>query len=909
MNLLILFDFTVIFVYKYKKTKMIKKLANYISVNLSMELHNFPLWIPVFIACGIGFYFHLYNEPKAWLTYMLFGLSLFVLIFVNFGNSSEKIKKYKKLFAWSTLKYIIKKLFKFVVFLFFLPILGNITIFLLIGGWIYSIFEYSKFLKYFALLYDNALMKEILKGLNYIFSPIINYIKTTFIFKFLKDVVKTSKSKKDKKKKLVKLIVQKTKNIYKSISGILNKFFHNPLFMFIYFLNKKLKQLLYNIKERLARFINFFIPQSVIDKTFKFIFSLNFILFFFVLGFFIIKLRTDTLNTKLLFQTLKDVNVSGRVIGVEYFDKAYRFTLDKVVIENNADIKLDKIRVKSSKEYQIPQIGSYINFKTTLLPPFLPTTIGDFDFSRYSYYKKLSASGKLFDAWRYNETQIKNSFLEELYFKFLNKRDGINKQIEKLTTPDTSGVIMSMMTGERYSIPKTISDNYNRAGISHLLSISGIHMTLIVGAAFFFIRLLFAFCMPIASKYNTKKIAVFFALLIAIFYLFLSGARLPTQRAFIMILFFLIAILLDRSPFSLRFLSITAIIILLLSPEAIINAGFQMSFLAVIALIKLYEQRKYWLIPIDNKDTAKGRCLNIVNILWANILTAFFTSIVISPIVMYHFHTFQIYSVIGNFFAIPLCSLIVMPSILFSFLLMPFNLEFIPLKITQIGVKGINFIAENISNIPYSSIELKTMPLTSLLLISGGFIWFFLWSRRWRLFGLLPIITGIYIYIVSPLPSLFVNKYAQHFGIVSNDTIEIISNSNYPISKMLLDAWKQSTAIKNYKFIKDKIFFNINDVNIAIINKYSDYKRACESKSEIILAGFDSSKSYYKCDKTTFDKRFFYNAKGTEFYFSKHKIHYDTIEAYTGHRPWNVADWKQDYTIPKDILKELKIFK
>ncbi|MBD5398720.1 ComEC family competence protein [bacterium] len=888
---------------------MIKKIANYITENLSMELHNFPLWIPVFIACGIGFYFHLYNEPRAWLTYSIFGLSLFILIFVNFGNSSDKIKKYKKIFAWSTLKYIIKKLFKFAVFLFFIPILGNITIFLLIGGWIYAIFEYSKFLKYFALLYDNALIKEILKGLNYIFSPIIKYIKKTFLFTFSKDVVKTSKSKKNKNRKLLKLLISKTKSIYNFISRILKKFFHNPLFQFIFFINKKVREFLYEIKEILARFINFFIPQHIIDRTVKFIFSLNFILFFFVLGFFIIKLRTDTLHTKLLFKKLEQAEVSARLIEVEYFDRAYRFTLDKVTIENYPDVKLDKIRVKLSAEHPLPQIGSTISFTTTLLPPFSPVAIGGFDFARYSYYKKLSASGKVHDQWIYSKNQISNTFFEKLYFKFLNMRDGINKKIQKLTSSDTSGVIMSMMTGERNSIPEKISNNYKNSGIAHLLSISGIHMTLIVGAAFFFIRLLFAFCMPVASKYNTKKIAVFFALCIAIFYLFLSGARLPTQRAFIMILFVLIAILLDRSPFSLRFLSITAIFILLISPEALINAGFQMSFLAVITLIKLYELRTYWLIPIKDKDSLKGRALCIVNILWANILTAFFTGITISPIVIYNFHNFQIYSILGNFFAIPICSIIVMPSILFSFLLMPFNAEWITLKITETGVSAINFIAENIANLPYSSIDVRTMSTTALLFIVGGFLWLFLWNRRWRFFGLIPIATGLYLYIFAPLPSLLVNKYAQHFGIVSNNMIRILSYSNYPISKMQLDSWKEITGIKNTEKIKDKIFFNINGLNIAIINKYSDYKRACEGKSKLIITTFDSSKSYYKCNKLTFDKRFFYNAQGTEFFFTPRKVHYKTVSAYLGHRPWNIADWKQDYTIPKDILKDLKIFK
>ncbi len=883
---------------------MIKRLVNYIAQNLSLEFHNFPLWIPVFIACGIGFYFHLFMEPRAWVTYTIFGLSLFILIFVNFGNSSDKIKKYKKLFAWSTLKYIIKKLFKFVVFLFFLPILGNITIFLLIGGWIYSIFEYSKFIKYFALLYDNALMKEILKGLKHIFSPVINYIKKTSLFHFSKDVVKTS-HKKHKTKNTLKLLIRKTKSLSDKVMKIFKRILKNPLFLFIFFINKKVHKFLIMIKNKIMGFITFFIPQIIIDRTLKFIFSLNFILFFFILGFFVIKLRTDTVDTKLLFNKLNSANVTAKLVEVEYFENAYRFTLDNVIIENYPHIKLDKIRVKSPRKNNIPQIGSTINFTVDLYPPFEPNVVGGFDFARYSYYKKLSASGKLKMPWTYSNTQIKNSWLDNIYFKFLNMRDGINKRVSKLTSPDTSGVIMSMMTGERYSIPKVISDNYNRAGISHLLSISGLHMTLIVSVAFLLIRLLLAFCMPVATKYNTKKIAVFFALFVAIFYLFLSGARIPTQRAFVMILFALIAILLDRSPFSLRFLSVTAILILLLSPEAIINAGFQMSFLAVITLIKLYEQRHFWFICEGNKSAP----VTVLNIMWANILTAFFTGLAISPIVMYHFHSFQIYSQIGNFFAIPICSVIVMPSILFAFFLMPFGLEFIPLYITQMGIKCINYIAGNISELPYSSIMVKTMPTFCLICIVGGFLWFFLWQRRWRIFGLIPVVVGIAIYIIRPTPSLFGNKYAQAFGIASNDTLQVLSTSKYQPSYFLIDDWKTSLAIRDFEIIKDKQFFTINNTDIAIIGRYSDYKKVCESSASVIFAGFDKSKAFYKCDKLTFDKQFFYNAKGAEFYFLSGKIYYKTVADYIGHRPWNISDWKQDDKLPKNILYDLKILK
>ena len=886
---------------------MLKRIFNYISENLSGEIHNFPLWIPVFISCGIAFYFHLYNEPKSWFVNTIFGVSLFILIFLNAGNSSDKIKKYKKIFAWSTLKYILKKVLKFTIFLFFIPVLGHITLFLLVGGWVYSIFEYSKFLKYFALLYDNALMKDILKGIKFIFAPIINWFKRTFLFSFSKDVVKTSHSKKDKSEKLWKLLLRKTKDIYRFLMKILKKFFHNPLFMFIAFLNKKINKFFKKLKQKVLKVINLFIPKRVIQKFVQIVFSVNFILFFFIFGFFLIKLRTNMLDTNLLFSKLKDAQVVGRLIEVEYFDDDYRFTVDKVSILNYSDVKVDKVRVKVSKKFGLPLLGDYIKFESTLLPPFLPNVVGGFDFARYSYYKKLSASGRISKPWEVVNSDLKNTYFEDIYFKFLNMRDFINKRIEKINSENTSGVIMSMMTGERYSVPKDISENYNSAGISHLLSISGIHMTLIVGVAFLFIRLLLALYMPIASRYNTKKLAVFFALFVATFYLLLSGARISTQRAFITIFLGLIAILIDRSPFSLRFLSITAIIILVLSPEALINAGFQMSFLAVITLIKLYEYREYWIIKNDELEGVKKKFLDFVNIVWANILVAFCTSLVIAPVIIYHFNSIQIYSVLGNLFAIPICSIIVMPAILLSFFAFPFGLEYVPLKITEFGVDAINFVAKVVAKLPYASFDVKSMSMMALLLIIAGIMWFFIWQRKWRYFGIIPVVCGIYLYIFAPVPSIFANKYGQVFGIVSDNQIKVVNNSSYPLAVRLIDDWKKVVGVSNSS-VEDKKILNINGVNVAFINKFFEYKKVCQGEADVIFTGFDSSKAYYKCNKKVFDRKFFKFSEGAEFFISKGKISYKTVEQYIGKRPWNMSEWQQDYTIPKNILNDFKVF-
>ena len=188
-----------------------KKFFNWIICNFQEEIHNLPLFIPVFIGLGIVFYFSLENEPATWLIYLLFGITSFFFFFINLGNSSDRIKHYKLVVAFSAFKYIFKKLLKIFLFALLLPIIGHITLFVLIGSWVVSLFEYSYYLRYFALLYDNALMREIIKGVSFILSPITKEIRKTKFYKYLKNIAKTeikkTKKKKTKQKKIWKLFI------------------------------------------------------------------------------------------------------------------------------------------------------------------------------------------------------------------------------------------------------------------------------------------------------------------------------------------------------------------------------------------------------------------------------------------------------------------------------------------------------------------------------------------------------------------------------------------------------------------------------------------------------------------------------------------------------------------------------
>jgi competence protein ComEC len=124
---------------------------------------------------------------------------------------------------------------------------------------------------------------------------------------------------------------------------------------------------------------------------------------------------------------------------------------------------------------------------------------------------------------------------------------------------------------------------------AHILVIAGLHLGMVAAAVFFALRALLALIPPLALRYPTKKWSAFGALVAIFIYMLLSGATVPSRRAFVMTGLVLLAVLVDRLSLSARAIAYAAILIMLMTPEAAAGPSFQMSFAAVAGLIAFYE--------------------------------------------------------------------------------------------------------------------------------------------------------------------------------------------------------------------------------------------------------------------------------------------------------------------------------
>ena len=436
-------------------------------------------------------------------------------------------------------------------------------------------------------------------------------------------------------------------------------------------------------------------------------------------GSFAAKLRTHFVHTPVLEKELAPVNLSGTVFAIEPLPKTgeARIWLGDLEVEKlSADNTPRMIRIKVRKSSHLkPQ--QRVQVLAGLNPPSPPVIPGAFDFQRYAYFKSLGAVGFAYGApeiIRQPEVSTIQSVLEEL-------RLSISNQVKRAVPADLQGVMTTFLTGEKTAIEEDELQAMRDAGLAHLLAISGLHVGLIAGIVFFISRFAMALVPLWALKYPIKKYAAGIAFLAAFLYMLLVGSTVPTQRAMMMTGIALIAIMLDRSPFSMRMVALAATIILITMPESLLSASFQMSFAAVSVLIWAYDKmRPYTAHLYQDRGVVRRAGLYIGGIAMTSLLASFATM----PFALYHFQHWSLYGLLANIFAMPVMGVVVMPLAVISYMAMCVDLAYYPLLVMGAGVEWILDVARYVAGLDGAVLYLPALShLTFTCLVLAGVLW------------------------------------------------------------------------------------------------------------------------------------------------------------------------------------------
>jgi competence protein ComEC len=304
------------------------------------------------------------------------------------------------------------------------------------------------------------------------------------------------------------------------------------------------------------------------------------------------------------------------------------------------------------------------------------------------------------------------------------------------------------------------------AGLTHLLSISGLHVSAVIGGAYFLAITLLALWPWLTLRVRLPLFAAGIGALVGIGYTLLTGAEVPTVRSCVGAVLVLGALALGREPLSLRMVAVAAVFVLLLWPESMIGPSFQLSFAAVIAIVAFHGSApvRTFLAPREERWIGRvGRHMAML------LLTGVVIEIALMPIVLFHFHRAGIYGAFANVIAIPLVELVSMPLIALALALDVFGFGAPVWWLAGKSLELLLWIAHLAAAQPGAVRLMPQMGLGTFALFVGGGLWLGLWRGKARLWGLASAMLGTGLMLSTPAPDLLIAGDGHNVGIAAPD--------------------------------------------------------------------------------------------------------------------------------------------
>ncbi|WP_246484110.1 ComEC/Rec2 family competence protein [Wolbachia endosymbiont of Rhagoletis cerasi] len=407
------------------------------------------------------------------------------------------------------------------------------------------------------------------------------------------------------------------------------------------------------------------------------------------------------------------------------------------------DRALDNIRISvRTKVEKGIKIGDQVKLSAKLFPLKIAPSEYAYDFARIAYYQKISATGFATSKIALHKKAEARKFQEYIE----SFRQYIYENLQQNIKKPHADIISALLIGKKDGIDQKTMDAIRDSGIAHLFAISGLHLSFVAGLFFVVFRNLFAISETLTLKYNTKKISAFLTILPTTFYLLITGMQISAQRAYIMVILVLVAIMIGRKYRGLIAIAFAASVILIIEPEAILKPGFQMSFSAVLALVASYQINANKLFKIK-----------IMKYFVSIMISSVIASLATVPYTIYNFNYFSISGIITNLVAIPIVTLIIIPLGIIYVLLIPLGIEWIIAPFIERPIDSILYITNAIASLQYLVIPIRTFPASSIIIITFGLLWLCLWERNWRFLGFFFIVLGICFSAAYKTPDILIN--------------------------------------------------------------------------------------------------------------------------------------------------------
>lgn len=426
----------------------------------------------------------------------------------------------------------------------------------------------------------------------------------------------------------------------------------------------------------------------------------------------------DTLSQAL---TGEDITVSGKIVGLpQKQEQRLRFLFKPDDTEPQLP---NKIRLnwyyppadqpKTSEQWQLT---------IRLKPPYGMVNPGSFDYEGWLFQQGIGATGYVRDDPRNKRLAAADQYTVSFWRQHLFN----SLQNTAADTPQRA-LIEALTLGFRDNMTPQQWQVLRNTGTSHLLAISGLHIGLAAAIGFFLGRWLWAYFSPLCLRLPAQQFGAVTAMLFALAYTLLAGMSIPSQRALIMVVVAMTAILLRRRVLSYQLLAVGLLVVLIWNPFAVLSAGLWLSFAAVAVIIYVSQNRQ----PVNKWH-------------WASI--HIWIAIGLTPLLLLFFNVTALISPLANLFAIPLVSLFVVPVLLLAISIMLIHPPWSqPLwQLADWLLSGLWWCLQWLAELPLALWQTASLPLSIIVLSLLAFIWLMAprgWPARWLgLFLLLPLI-------------------------------------------------------------------------------------------------------------------------------------------------------------------------
>jgi len=365
------------------------------------------------------------------------------------------------------------------------------------------------------------------------------------------------------------------------------------------------------------------------------------------------------------------------------------------------------------------EAGTYVRLKARLLPPAQASLPGGYDFARDAWFARIGAVGNVLGRVDVITPPVPPDLLSALMMAVDRGRNALARRVDTTIGGEPGAIAAAMVTGKRDMLSDDTKEIIREAGIFHIITISGVQMTLVAGIFFVGLRALLALSPTLALRHPIKKWAAAAAILGAICYDILTGSRVGTERALIMTTIMLAAVLMERQSLSMRNLALAVALVLLIEPDAVLSASFQLSFAAVAALVAVFEARSSF--AAERREQSAGPAPAAITSIWkerlaqirerlahgpaALIFATFCATTATASFMAFNFHELSPYVLIGNPLTLAIIEIFAVPGALIGTLLYPLGLDGFVWHYVGAGISFILWAARLIGGMPGATIH------------------------------------------------------------------------------------------------------------------------------------------------------------------------------------------------------------